>query len=68
MTTVQKINNEIKDLPVSVQEKVLQYVESLRREKEEDDAWLDFSLSQAMKGIEDDEINYDENDLKEKWD
>jgi hypothetical protein len=68
MTTVQKINKEIQDLPESVQEKVLVYIEELRKEKGDDDKWLDFSLSQAMKGFENDEVNYDENDLKEKWD
>lgn len=68
MTTVQKINKEIQDLPESVQEKVLAYIEGFRKEKDDDDNWLGFSLSQAMKDMENDEVNYDENDLKEKWD
>ena len=68
MTTVQKINKEIQDLPESVQEKVLAYIEVFRREKDDDDNWLGFSLSQAMKDMDNDEVNYDENDLKEKWD
>ena len=67
MTTVQKINKEIQDLPESVQEKVLAYIEGFRQEKDDDDNWLGFSLSQAMKDMENYKVNYDENDLTEKW-
>ena len=67
MTTIQKINKKIQELPETVQEKVLEYVEELHKEKEEDKKWLDFSLSNAMIGLENEDVQYDENDLKEKW-
>ncbi len=67
MTIAQKIEKKIKDLPETIQEKVLKYINDLSKEKDKDDRLKAFSLNQAMKGIENDEVSYDEKDLKAKW-
>jgi hypothetical protein len=77
MSTVERINEQTRMLPEVYQLEVLDFVEFLinktmpkkesdvRREERE---WQNFSLSQAMRGIEDDDIpEYTESDLIEKW-
>ncbi len=39
----------------------------LKPEKEENIAWMDFSLSSAMRGIEEEKSPYSLNDLKETF-
>ena len=69
MTTAERINATLQQLPSSIQQEVLDFVEFLRKRQAKDaNEWNDFSLSQAMQGLEDDDMpEYGEADLKEKW-
>ncbi len=63
---VDRLQERIKQLPPSLQEEVLDFVEYLlaktEREREE---WMSFSLQSAMRGMEDEEIpEYSLEDLK----
>jgi hypothetical protein len=70
MIVTEVVNSKMKNLPVSAQTEVLHFVEFLsqkyEQEADEDKQWSEFSLTQAMKGMED-ETPYDEEDLQEKW-
>ena len=70
MTVAEKIAQHLKKLPESVQDEVLDFVEFLRQrhgaknaEQEERD-WSRFSLSQAMRGMEDEESPYQLSDIR----
>jgi hypothetical protein len=74
MTTIEKITKQIQQLPEPSQQEVLDFVEFLlsrkhgdgRRQEELD--WIEFSLTSAIRGMEDEnDLTYDESDLKEKW-
>ncbi len=71
MTTVQAIIQHLEYLPNSMQREVLDFVEYLefRRQvpsvRKEDATWSDFSLSSAMRGMEEEETPYTLADLKE---
>lgn len=69
MTTAERITEMIRRLPPPVQEEVLEFAESLARKRARAERdWNGFSLDQAMRGIEDDDMpEYGEADLKEKW-
>ncbi len=74
MTTVDKISEQVHQLPEPFQEEVLDFIEFLinksKREnsRKEDLEWFDLSLSSAMREIEDEDgPTYNETDLKEKW-
>ena len=69
MTTAERINATLQQLPSSIQQEVLDFVEFLlKRQAKDANEWNDFSLSQAMQGLEDDDMpEYGEADLKEKW-
>jgi len=74
MSTTEKISQQVHQLPESFQKEVLDFIEFLvnktKREssREEDLAWFDFSLTSAMREIENENgPNYDESDLKEKF-
>jgi hypothetical protein len=77
MTTIEKISQQTRNLPDVYQTEVLDFVEYLagkakikaRSEVQlEEQEWSNFSLSQAMDGLEDEDIPlYTESDLKEKW-
>lgn len=77
MTTIEKISQQTRNLPEIYQTEVLDFVEYLigkakiRAKSEpllEEQQWFNFSLSQAMDGLEDEDIPmYTESDLKEKW-
>jgi len=74
MIISEKINQEVEKLPVSIQLEILDFVEFVAQKAdrqnpaEEKNQWTNFSLSQAMKGLEDEESpEYTEADLKEKW-
>jgi hypothetical protein len=74
MIVAEKITKRIASLPVSVQTEILNYVEFVARKNQiregqsEDTNWSEFSLNQAMKGLEnEDSPEYNELDLKEVW-
>jgi hypothetical protein len=67
MTLSEKISHEVQALPEAIQREVLDFVEFLktRRTHVEDEAWAAFSLTQAMRGMEDEPDLYSTADLKE---
>jgi len=70
MDTVQRIIEELKSIPESDQAEVLDFVEYLKSKKgrkEEDSDWSMFSLSSAMRGIEEEPSPYGVEDIKEKF-
>jgi hypothetical protein len=74
MIVAEKITKRIASLPVSVQTEILNYVEFVARKSQtrevqsENTNWSEFSLNQAMKGLEnEDSLEYYEADLKEVW-
>ena len=74
MIVTEKINRRVEKLPIEIQLEILDFVEFVAQKAEKQNAseenrqWTDFSLAQAMKGLEDEEIpEYTEADLKEKW-
>ena len=74
MTIKQIIQDKIDILSEEKQTEILTFLDSLienhqeyNRQKENDE-WSDFSIGQAMQGLEDDNLpEYTEEDLKEKW-
>jgi len=73
MTTAEAIIQHLKSLPDWAQREVLDFVQFLesRRKgltgREEDVAWSDFSLSSAMRGMEDEGTPYTLADIKEPF-
>ena len=74
MIVTEQINSKLQRLPDLYQQEVLHFIEflsqkAMRGEAEtEEKGWTDFSLTQAMRGLEDDETpEYTEADLKAKW-
>ena len=74
MVVSEKINEKVVKLPISIQLEVLDFVEFVSQKAEnqtdveENKQWMEFSLSQAMKGLEDEDLpEYTEADLTEKW-
>ncbi len=75
MVVTEQINSKLQKLPTLYQQEVLHFIEFLsQKAMREGDAeieeklWADFSLTQAMNGLEDDDTpEYTEADLKEKW-
>ncbi len=67
MSTADKIALEIKELASDNQAEVLNFVEFIKnREKFKDERNLkDFSLTQAMRGMEEEPTLYDSNDIIE---
>ena len=70
MIATEVLNSKMQNLPVAAQNEVLHFVEFLSEKYEqkenENKQWAEFSLDQAMKGLED-ETAYSEEDLQEKW-
>jgi hypothetical protein len=69
MVVTEVINSKIQVLPDAAKTEVLHFVEFLSEkygQANEDKQWSEFSLNQAMKGLED-ETPYSEEDLQEKW-
>lgn len=73
MKTIDKISQRIRRLPERSQKEVLHFIEFLLskagkiEEGIDPQTWSKFSLDQAMRGIENDDMpNYYESDLKEK--
>lgn len=72
MIVTDQVTDKLQKLPIAAQKEVLHFIEFLAQKFEqkadEDKQWSDFSLSQAMKGLENDDLpEYTEADLKEKW-
>lgn len=74
MIVAEQINSKLQGLPTLYQQEVLHFIEflsqkAMRREAEtEEKLWADFSLTQAMRGLEDNDApEYTEADLKEQW-
>jgi len=75
MTLAEKIASHLTDLPESYQAEVLDFVEFLAAKSkahnestdQEREAWSEFSLEQAMRGLEDEESLYSLADLKETF-
>lgn len=74
MIVAEKIARKLENLPISVQVEVLDFVEfvakknQLREVESENSNWSEFSLNQAMKGMENEDFpEYSEADLKEVW-
>ena len=67
MTLSEKISHEVQALPEAIQREVLDFVEFLktRRAHAEDQAWSEFSLAQAMRGMEGEPDLYSTADLNE---
>ncbi|MDP3030146.1 MAG: DUF2281 domain-containing protein [Deltaproteobacteria bacterium] len=67
MSLTEKIIENVKALPESKQMEILDFVEYLRAktEKEERKEWTDFSLTSAMRGMEEEKSPYSMDDLKE---
>jgi len=71
MTVAQKILQHVKKLPERLQAQVLDFVEFLESKSagqelsSDEEVWLQFSLSQAMRGMESEDSPYSEDDLKE---
>jgi hypothetical protein len=64
MSLEEKIIKQVHELPESKQSEVLDFVEYLRTKTDEKD-WSAFTLSSAMRGMEDEESLYTLDDLKE---
>jgi len=64
MSLEEKIIRQLHDLPESKKAEVLDFVEYLRT-KSVERGWSEFSLSAAMRGMEDEESPYSPDDLKE---
>ncbi len=74
MSTIEKINVHVQQLPQLFQIEVLNFVEFLASKVTDKDSrqaeqlWSQFSIAQAMRGLEDEDApGYSKADLKEKW-
>ena len=69
MSISDKIHKELELLPEDKQAKVLDFIKHLseKQAEEELEQWNLFSLSSALEGIEDDEVEYTLEDIKEKY-
>lgn len=61
MSTVEKIASQARELPEQLQNEVLDFVEFLKSksridDENEDRGWNEFSLAQAMRGLEDEDF------------
>ncbi len=73
MNISEEISEHVEKLPVAFQAKVLDFVEYLEsklssdnKRSFEDEDWSQFSLSFAMRGMEDESSPYSIDDVKEK--
>jgi len=74
MTTAQAIMQRLKLLPDQAQREVLDFVDFIESRRKglsvaskDDEAWSNFSLASAMRGMEDEETSYALADLKESF-
>jgi hypothetical protein len=66
MSLEEKIISQLQDLSESKKAEVLDFVEYLRSKTDEVD-WFNFSLSAAMRDMEDEDSAYNLDDLKESF-
>jgi hypothetical protein len=69
MSLAETIIKDVQALSESKQVEVLDFVQYLRsrEEKQEINDWADFSLSSAIRGMEDEQSPYSLNDIKESF-
>jgi hypothetical protein len=75
MTTAERIQEQVQKLPEPLQDQTLVYIEFLiqmsktrhQSVRKEDLDWSHLSLAAAMRDIEEEDVTYDESDLKERW-
>ncbi len=69
MNLSEKISATAASLPESKQQEVLDFVEylKLKTEKEESSNWNSFSITSAMRGMENEDSTYAVSDLKETY-
>jgi hypothetical protein len=69
MTLDEKIHKYVQKLPRSFQEELLDYVEylTMKAEKQEQQDWESFSLSSAMRDMENESVSYSISDLQESF-
>jgi hypothetical protein len=69
MNLSEKILTTVTSLPESKQVEVLDFIEylKLKTEKEENNNWNSFSISSAMRGMENEDSTYSVTDLKETY-
>ena len=69
MSLADKIINNVRTLPESKQIEVLDFIEYLRvkTERQENTGWSGFSLSSAMRGMENEESPYSLKDLRKSF-
>jgi len=69
MNLSEKILTTVASLPESKQVEVLDFVEylKLKTEKEENNNWNSFSITSALRGMENEDSNYAVTDLKETY-
>ncbi len=69
MSLEETIIKHVHALPESEQSEVLNFIEYLQTqaEKKERKDWTNFSLSSAMRGMEDEHMSYSLEDLKETF-
>jgi hypothetical protein len=73
MIVTEQITDRLQKLPPQLQREVLDFIEFLAQRVGQDEAiseeadWMRFSLAQAMMGLDDEESEYTDADVKEKW-
>lgn len=69
MTISERIHEKLRGLPEPVQREVLAFVEALTQKlRKEDVEWSQLSVAAALRGLEEETWpQYNERDLKEKW-
>ncbi|MGA1839092.1 MAG: DUF2281 domain-containing protein [bacterium] len=69
MKLEEKIIQKIHELPESEKAEILDFIEYLKikKIKKENRNWTEFSLSSAMRGMEDEQTPYSLDDLKESF-
>ena len=73
MTLTERIFEHARDLPESLQEEILDFIEYLESKAERNKIgrserdWSDFSLTSAMRGMEDESSPYTSDDIKERF-
>ena len=69
MTLAEKIIQKMQSLPEDKQAEVLDFVDFLEKKlaEEENRAWSEFSLTSAMRGMENEEELYSLDDLKVRF-
>ena len=69
MSVAEKVARDLRSLPQSAQAEVLDFVEFLKAKSQNEERadWTAFSLTQAMRGMENEADLYSDDDLKERF-